>query len=109
MKYKHYSTELKEKVVMEYLAGGISIIKLAAKHEINHNTVAKWIRTAKNNEVRKESRSLIDVTSAINSIAYASDPDEQETISFKLNGAFEIEMKKENLTTFLKAILNARM
>lgn len=93
MKYKQYSTEFKEKVVMEYLAGGISIIKLAKKHEINHNTLAKWVKAAKDNENQKEGQSLIDLTSAFNSIAIVSNSNNQEMISFRLNGAFDIEMK----------------
>ncbi len=109
MKYKQYADELKERNVAEYSQGGISIVKLAEKHSVNVNTLAKWIKKAKDAHIPSESPAIIDVTPAIRSVANASELDGPETISFRLNGAFEIEVRKESLKTFLEAIRDAGM
>lgn len=44
-KERKYSAELKESVVMEYLAGGISLEGLCRKYDITHSQIVrKWIR-----------------------------------------------------------------
>ncbi len=109
MKYKQYASELKEKIVLEYSGGGISIAKLAEKHSLNRNTLANWIKKAKENQSASEPPAIIDVTSAIQSLSTASESSDPEMISFRLNNSFDIEMRKENLKAFLEAMRNAGM
>ncbi len=109
MKYKQYTTELKEKIVLEYSKGGISIAMLAEKHSLNRNTLANWIKRANENQAASNAPAIIDVTSAIQSVATVSVPSDPEMISFRLNNSFDIEMRKENLSAFLEAMRNAGM
>ncbi len=109
MKYKRYSLELKERVVTEYSKGGVSIAKLAEMNGINCNTVANWIKAARECRNASDGNAVIDVTSAIRSLATVSEPHEPETVSFRLNGSFEIETRKENLKAFLEAMRDAGM
>ena len=109
MKYKQYASEMKEKIVLEYSKGGISIAKLAEKYSINRNTLAGWIKKTKEGQDPSQPPAVIDVTSAIRSLAAASVPSDPEMVSFRLNDSFEIEMRKENLKAFLEAMRDAGM
>lgn len=56
MNYR-YSAEFKQRVINEYLAGGISMRKLAKKHGIlAESTVLKWIKQYNNHEELTNSR-----------------------------------------------------
>ena len=109
MKYKQYASEMKEKIVLEYSKGGISIARLAEKYSLNRNTLASWIKKTKKGPDPSQPPTVIDVTSAIKSLAAASMPSDPEMVSFRLNDSFEIEMRRENLKAFLEAMRDAGM
>ena len=62
-----YSCEFKQKVVSEYLKGGIGYKKLAKKHSIpSHETVRQWVNTFTDigSESLKRSKNKINYTFA---------------------------------------------
>ena len=52
-----YSASFKQKIVQEYLSGGISTLELAHKHGIRaESTVSKWVRQYNSHEELTDSR-----------------------------------------------------
>lgn len=106
MEYKKYATELREKVVSTYIAGGKSIRQLAAEYDININTVGGWIRRSKALEKDNGSHSLVDISELISNAHDVPKETFKGTITFRMN-SFEFEIGLNQLGVFLEEVKNA--
>ena len=106
MEYKKYATELREKVVSTYIAGGKSIRQLAAEYDININTVGGWIRRSKAQEKGDDGHSLVDISELISNAHDVPKETANGAITFRMN-SFEFEIGLNQLGAFLEEVKNA--
>ena len=106
-KYAKYSSDLKEAIALEYKKGVKSIAMLAEEDGISKNTVASWIRLARQNSSAADEGKLIEVTNALGEISSPPEIIPEGMVRFRINVMFEIEMPKTNLPGFLEAMKDA--